>query len=115
MIPRRRKPACVAAAGLLLALACGVPSGWTEDASPMVKKTVNNLTFTVPEDWPIEEKGGVTAPISVEEYVARKLKIIEGKLQMLDQRVSGFDLRLRILEQGGTGGRSGGLRSSNAP
>jgi len=46
-------------------------------------KTQKGLKFTVPEDWPIEERGGVVAPVPVEEYVTTRLKSIESRLDTL--------------------------------
>ena len=95
------------------------PLAWAEDAAAakplMQRKTVKGVTFNLPPDWPIEERDGFTAPIPVEEYLARKFRRLESRLQMLEQRFSGFDLRLRILEQGGVTGGGERLRSSEGP
>ena len=64
-----------------------------------VDKTSERLHFKVPADWPIEKRGGVTAPIPIEEYLARKFKALEGSVQSMEQRVNGLDLRLRVLEE----------------
>jgi len=37
-------------------------------------KTRNGLNFQVPEDWPIEKRGGIVAPIPTEEYISIKFK-----------------------------------------
>ena len=41
-----------------------------EDATsaerPTVKKTEDGLHFNLPADWPIEKRGGITAPIPIE-------------------------------------------------
>ena len=39
-------------------------------------RTQKGLRFTVPEDWPIEKRGGGLAPIPVEEYVLKRFKEI---------------------------------------
>ena len=73
----------------------------TEDAPQdvTVDKTSERLHFKVPADWPIEKRGGVTAPIPIEEYLARKFKALEGSVQSMEQRVNGLDLRLRVVEE----------------
>ncbi len=95
------------------------PLAWAEDAAAakplMQRKAVKGVTFVLPPDWPIEERDGFTAPIPIEEYLARKFRTIESRLQMLEQRLSGFDLRLRILEQGGVVGGGERRQSSGGP
>jgi hypothetical protein len=103
-------------AAALAALAAGPPAA-AEDAAPTtpatVKKTKQQLHFQVPADWPIEERAGVVGPIPVEEYLALKFQQLETRLQALEQRLNGFDLRLRILEEGSRPrSTSQGLRSS---
>jgi hypothetical protein len=76
---------------------------WSEDGAgkePVtVRKTKDNLSFQLPPDWPVEKRGGITAPIPVEEYLAMKFKGVESKLQALEQRLEGMDIRLRLLEE----------------
>ena len=64
-----------------------------------ITKTAERLHFTVPPDWPIEKRGGVMAPIPIEEYLAMKFSSIESTLQVLEQRLNGLDVRMRILEE----------------
>ncbi len=96
-------------------LAISVPGYAEEPASkdrkPTVRKTEDGLHFNVPPDWPIEKRAGVTAPIPIEEYLAKKFSAIESRLQVLEQRVNGLDVRLRVQEEASK--RPGqGLRSS---
>ena len=74
-----------------------------EDATsaerPTVRKTEDGLHFNLPADWPIEKRGGITAPIPIEEYLARKFKALDARLQALEGQFSGFDVRLRVLEE----------------
>jgi len=51
------------------------------------------------------------APIPIEEYLARKFKSLEAQLQVIEQRVSGLDLRVRVLEEASKKQQKG-LRSS---
>jgi len=91
----------------MLGLCCvGEPAAWAADKtdksekdSGTVLKTEDGLRFKLPADWPIERRGGVIAPIPVEEYLSRKLTAIEARLQELEKQVSAFDLRLRVLEE----------------
>jgi len=81
------------------------------DAAATVVKTKDGLRFTVPPDWPIEERNGVVAPIPVEEYLGRKFAGMESRLRTLEQQVNSFDLRIRVLEEHASRGQAGGLRS----
>jgi len=85
-------------------------SGKVEPAT--VRKTEANLHFQVPPDWPVEERGGIVGPIPIEEYLAKKFKLLEGRLQAMEQRLNGLDIRLRVLEEGAGGRRTQSLRSS---
>lgn len=64
-----------------------------------VRKTKDGLQFQVPPDWPIETRGGITAPIPIEEYLGQKFKAIERQLQALEQRQGTFAIRLQALEE----------------
>ena len=79
-----------------------------------VKKTEDGLHFNLPADWPIEKRGGITAPIPIEEYLARKFKALESRLQALEERFNGFDVRLRVLEEEAKKRRQA-LRSAEQP
>jgi len=46
-------------------------------------KTRNGLNFQVPEDWPIEKRGGIVAPIPTEEYISIKFKTTEKEFQTI--------------------------------
>ncbi|OGX36771.1 MAG: hypothetical protein A3C36_06570 [Omnitrophica WOR_2 bacterium RIFCSPHIGHO2_02_FULL_52_10] len=46
-------------------------------------KKVDGLNFQVPEDWPIEKRGGVLGPIPTEEYVSMKFKDIDEEFESL--------------------------------
>jgi hypothetical protein len=87
-----------------LALVAGAMPGLAEDGGmakePVtIRKTKDNLSFQLPPDWPIEKRGGVTAPIPVEEYLAMKFKGVEAKLQTLEQRLEAMDIKLRLMEE----------------
>jgi len=46
-------------------------------------KQQNGLNFQVPEDWPIEKRGGLLAPIPTEEYISIKFKATEEEFQTI--------------------------------
>ena len=72
-------------------------SGGSEPVT--VRKNKEGLNFTLPPDWPIEKRGGITAPIPVEEYLGKKFSAVESRLKLLEQQYNGFDVRLRIIEE----------------
>ncbi len=115
----RVKPRSLAAAlGVVaIALAGGTTAGAKdpETADPVtVKKTESGLHFQVPADWPIEKRGGVMAPIPIEEYLSRKFKGIETQIQALEQRLNGLDVRQRALEEAVTQERQARRAAENA-
>ena len=55
-------------------------------------KTENGLNFNVPDDWPIEKRGGILGPIPTEEYILIKFTEAEEELQaMKDDLTSKFE------------------------
>jgi prefoldin subunit 5 len=70
-------------------------------------KAMKGLNFQVPEDWPIEKRGGIVAPIPTEEYVAKKFKSVAEELQALkDELTAKFDelqSSIKVLESGFSG------------
>ena len=78
-----------------------------------VRKSKEGLNFTLPPDWPIEKRGGITAPIPVEEYLSRKFSVLESRLKLLEQQANGLDVRLRVLEEDKKQRRQG-LQSSGS-
>ena len=113
----RRGKLIAAVYGLLVAAAA--PQGVaaqeaTEEERVTVRKTMQQLHFQLPPDWPIEKRGGIVAPIPIEEYLAQKFKALESKLQVIEQRLNGLDLRLRVLEESQKT-KAAGLRSSEQP
>ncbi len=80
--------------------------------SQTVIKKKDGLRFNVPSDWPVEERNGAVGPIPIEEYLAKKFAGLESRLRLLEQQVSSYDLRLRVLEESKKSPRtSGALRS----
>jgi hypothetical protein len=86
----------------LWSMVCGLPCGWAADRTEepvTVRKTKEGLHFNLPADWPVERRGGVVAPVPVEEYLAKKFADLDARLQALEQRFNGFDVRLRVVEE----------------
>jgi len=52
-----------------------------------LRKTQKGLHFTVPDDWPIEKRGGVLAPVPVEEYVLKHFKAIYAEIESLNKSI----------------------------
>lgn len=105
---------------LLWLLMAAPAAGAADDASDKdvtVTKTAEKLNFKVPPDWPIEKRGGVMAPIPIEEYLARKFSGLSAQLQALEDHVNGLDIRVRLLEEAAKkpAPSQQGLRSSGSP
>lgn len=62
-------------------------SGYAQEDLTITKRQ-KGLRFTVPEDWPIEERGGVVAPIPIEEYISIKFKDIYAQIDSIKQDLS---------------------------
>jgi len=65
-------------------------------------KKMKGLHFQVPEDWPIEERGGIVGPIPTEEYIAIKFKATEEQSQVIKDkftdRMNELQLNLKRME-----------------
>jgi hypothetical protein len=101
---RQSRRRCFAALGVSVVLSNLCWVGWTADTKSSdepvtIRKTEAGLHFTLPPDWPVETRGGITAPIPIEEYLARKFRALELQLQAIEQRLNGLDLRFRVLEE----------------
>ena len=60
--------------------------------------TRNGLRFNVPADWPIEQHGSAVGPISVEDYIVRKFKLMQSRMEADEQRLGVLERRLKALE-----------------
>lgn len=66
---------------------------WAEEESKpnFEYKTVTTpegLTFRVPEDMPIEKRGGIVAPIPFDEYMYGKFAKVEGRLYKIETKLT---------------------------
>ncbi len=77
----------ICAAGAILILTVNEPS-YAENI-----KNKSGLNFHVPEDWPIEKRGGILSPIPTEEYMVIKFSEVEEKFQTMQA-----DLKSKIEE-----------------
>lgn len=69
----------------------GVLAGMRQNAGaaePKSQRTQEGLHFTVPEEWPIEKRGGVLSPMPVEEYVIKRFQEIESRITAISQDLS---------------------------
>ena len=67
-----------------MSLAVVIPEhGYTQNA-----KKVGQLNFQLPEDWPVEKRGGLMTPIPTEEYVSIKFKEIKEEFRSLRDELS---------------------------
>ncbi len=68
-----------------------------------VSKKVGKLNFQVPEDWPVEKRGGLMMPVETEEYVSIKFKEIEKEFLAVrdefSEKFSGFQSDLKSIEE----------------
>ncbi|MCK5012449.1 MAG: hypothetical protein KAS66_01395 [Candidatus Omnitrophica bacterium] len=69
-----RKHACLR---FILIVIAGIVFVMCSNSYAQSSKKVGQLRFQVPEDWPIEKRGGLMTPISTEEYVSFKFQEIE--------------------------------------
>lgn len=72
--------------GLVVIFALAVTAGPTHAQKA---KEMEGLRFQVPEDWPIEKRGGVLGPIPTEEYVALKFEKVNQELEAVKTEMSG--------------------------
>lgn len=64
---------------------CGVSQA--QEGKEALGKSEGGLHFTVPPDWPVEKRGGVLAPVPVEEYVMERFKKIESQIGTMEKEL----------------------------
>ena len=64
--------------------------------------TKEGLVFRVPEDMPIEKRGGILAPLPFDEYMYGKFKQMEDRLKRLEAKVEAVSVSLNKKEPTGT-------------
>ncbi len=62
-------------------------------------KTKGGIRFNLPDDWPIEKHGAALGPVSVEEYVSRKLDAMEKEMSALEGKVSSLEKKIISMEE----------------
>ncbi len=60
-------------------------------------RTVNGINFDIPEDRPIEKRGGIVAPMEVDKYVALKFSKLEERLQNMEDSIKRIEEELNLI------------------
>lgn len=102
---------------LLTAFACAFagPASGADDAEEdpnfqyQTVTTKEGLTFRVPEDMPIERRGGIQAPIPFDEYMYGKFKQMDTRLQRMETLLERIE---SLLEESGDGSLRPGVLAS---
>ena len=61
--------------------------------------TPEGLVFRVPQDMPIEKRGGIVAPIPFDEYTYRKFKKVEDRMKRLESRLQRAEKEIESLKK----------------
>lgn len=61
-------------------------------------RTEEGLLFRVPEDMPIEKRGGIIAPIPFDEYVYGKIEGLKRKISSTEERLARIEEKLGMIE-----------------
>ncbi len=69
----------------------------------------DGLTYRIPEDMPIEKRGGIEAPIPFDEYMYGKFKQMDVRLQRMEAQL---DKIQELLEESAAGKAKPGLLTS---
>ena len=76
----RRKCMCF---GIILLGSISLIFAAQDNSYAQSSKKVGQLNFQLPDDWPVEKRGGLMTPIPTEEYVSIKFKEIEKEFQTI--------------------------------
>ncbi len=75
-----------------------------KDRAPNFKyktiQTKEGLVFRVPEDMPIETRGGIQAPIPFDEYIYGKFKEIDNRLRNVESKLGKIEEILTAPQKG---------------
>lgn len=89
--------------GIILVGVAGMILFAGNNSHAQVSKKVGKLNFQVPEDWPVEKRGGLMMPVETEEYVSIKFKEIEKEFLAVrddfSEKFSKFESDLKIIEE----------------
>jgi archaellum component FlaC len=80
---RMRRSVMAVFFGSVLVLGLSVHEGYAQPS-----KKVDQLNFQLPEDWPVEKRGGLITPIPTEEYVSMKFKEVEKEFESVREEFS---------------------------
>ena len=65
----------------------------------LVIKEVKGLKFKVPADWTVEERGGMIAPVPVEEYLSKKFSAAAARFDAAEKRLAALETKQAEFEQ----------------
>lgn len=84
---------------LLFVFGLSVSPLWlrAEEEKQATTKTIKGLQFKLPEDWPIEDRGGAVGPIPVEEYLTLRFGKVDNKFIELEARTRTLQEKLGTL------------------
>ncbi len=88
----------IAVSAAVLFLAVGVYAEEEGDSQGTVVKTRQGLNFQLPEDWPLEKRGGTVGPVPIEEYLGVKFAKLESRLAKLEKQMTELQTRMGKLE-----------------
>ena len=88
---------CILASGLIW---LGLPwKGVQAQDDERKNVTAKGINFNVPEDWPIEERGGAVGPIPIEEYLGLKFRKVDAKFGDIESGTSGTKEKLNTIDE----------------
>ncbi|MCK5180594.1 MAG: hypothetical protein KAR32_13775, partial [Candidatus Omnitrophica bacterium] len=89
--------------GFILIVSIGVIGVLCGNSYAQNSKKVGQHNFQLPDDWPVEKRGGLITPLPTEEYVSIKFEEIEKEFQAIKddftQEFDGFRLDLKGIEE----------------
>ena len=87
----------------VLALVAAPGAGWAQEKPRIEDEIVvteqGGVRFLSLRDWPVRRENDVIKPVTIEEYLSMKFKVIAEEFRALDRRLDAFEQRLHTLEQ----------------
>lgn len=68
-------------------------------AKGMEIKNVDGLRLAVPKDMPVEKRGSVVVPMSMEEYVAMKFSELEERISKMEESLKNINKELASIKE----------------
>jgi len=99
----RRRLSSLSILGILLTVGACFFMAMISSSFAQNSKKSKGLNFAVPEDWPIEKRGGIVGPIPTEEYITIKFKATAEEIRSikdnLEERVERLNEKLDMLDE----------------